>query len=749
MTLRRLNASVLSPLLVFPLVWALTALLAQFHLLSVQSSWSTVMTAVVVAVPLAFLAGGLIGEGIAQMATALSSDRPGMRMSERTFRRMLIAIVALGLLEIAHQFALAGTIPLLSGSIDTARFSEGGPTILLTDLLTVAVIVAMTRARNPFSRESRFELIASALALGAFGLQAGRGNVVLPIVVVIIARWLYWGRPSPYLLTAGGLVAFLAICFGFYLRTYQHPMTPFEAELFGEVLPPLPFFVKPLIPLYLALTTNFVALQGIVEHFPTVSPFGHGAYDAVALDRFVSVSKSVSGVSEALTPPWVTSTVAGSLWADGGFAVLVPGVAVTGVLTAGAYAAAVRTQSFRWSLVSAYLLFIAVFGLYTNFWTQHIDWLVVAPLLLVFGAFVESPNSPPGIVGSAWGKIRRMTAAGSATASQAPERPEAGPAPTQRRGLGRGPIAAILSGIAAIAVLVVAGLIVQRTLPEPFQLGLAMRLPASISSAEAVFTDSQRVSDNTPIYWVNRSGETAELHGFDIVTHQTTTARFHPSARSGKTYYDVGYWLPLRIPALFEIKQGAHRLYVTVRRSDSGAVIRGFSRALDAPGKGVDRSFSIASYNAPRSDLFIIDRGPVTSRVRLSILSGESGFQEQAYGSYLPLRGLRPSGWSLEIGELAGKADTGGREVIPRPDIILFERDPGREHTNLKVLAGEDTYEGFAYQRDIDEPGDLPASRIFLQGSWLGAPSVFEVIRRAPAGPLLKIFNVQAPAGYL
>ncbi len=748
MTLRRLNASVLSPLLVFPLVWALTALLSQFHLLSIQSSWSTVMVAVVFAVPLAFIAGGLIGEGIAQMATALSSARSAMLMPERTFRRVLVAMVAVGLLEIAHQFALAGTIPLLSGSIDTARFSEGGPTILLTDLLTVAVIVAMTRARNPFAPESRFELVSCAIALGAFGLQAGRGNVVLPIVVVIIARWLYWGRPSPYLLTAGALVAFLAVCFGFYLRTFQHPTTPFEAELFGEILPPLPFFLKPLIPVYLALTTNFVALQGIVEHFPTVSPFGHGAYDAVALDRFISVSKSVSGLSEALTPPWVTSTVAGSFWADGGFAVLVPGVALTGAITAAAFAAAMRTRSFRWSLVSAYLLFIAIFGLYTNFWTQHIDWLIVAPLLLVFGAFVENAETPPGIVGKAWAKIRRMARTGSATAPQAPDRPE--PAqPSPRRSRARGSMAAILSGIAALAVLVVAGLIIQRTLPEPFQLVRTMPLPASVSGADAVFTDSQRVSDNTPVYWVDRDGDTAVLHGFDIVTRETTATRFRPSPGRGKTFYDIGYWLPLRVPALFEIQQGAHRLYVTVRRSDNGAVIRHYRRAIEAPAAGVERSFSIASYDAPRSDLFIIDRGLATTRVRLSILSGESGFQEQAYGTYLPLRGLRPNRWSLEIGELAGKADAAGREITPRPDIILFERDPGREHTNLKVLAGEDTYEGFAYQRDIDEPGDLPRSRILLQGSWLGAPSVFEILPEAPGGPRLKIFNIQAPAGYL
>jgi hypothetical protein len=211
-TLRRLNASVLSPLLLFPLIWVAVALLAQIHILQIQGAWSTVMIAVVAAVPLAFVSGGLIGEGLAIMSTTFSSVRRETQISDRSFRRVLLVLLGIGLLAVAYQFAKAGRPPLLSGSIDEARFSEGGPTILLTDLLTVAVIVSMTRARNPFGRESRFELAVSAVALGAFALQAGRGNVVLPIIVVIIARWLYWGRPSPFLLTSGGLVAFIAIC---------------------------------------------------------------------------------------------------------------------------------------------------------------------------------------------------------------------------------------------------------------------------------------------------------------------------------------------------------------------------------------------------------------------------------------------------------------------------------------------------------------------------------------------------------
>jgi hypothetical protein len=751
MTLRRLNASVLSPLLLFPIVWALIALLAQIHLLNIQGPWSTVMVAVVIAVPLAFIAGGLIGEGIAQMATALSSDRAEMRISERSFRKALVVLVAIGLVAEAYQFARAGTAPLLSGSIDTARFSEGGPAILLTDLLTVAVIAAMTRARNPFGRESRFELAISIVALGAFALQGGRGNVVLPIVVVLIARWLYWGRPSAYLLTAGGLAAFLAICFGFYLRVYQHPTTPFEAELFGEVLPPLPFFLKPLIPLYLALTTNFVALEGIVRQIPTAAPFGNGVYDTVALHSFVSGTKHIGDISGELTPPWVTSTVAGSFWADGGFPVLVPGVAATGALAAGAYAAAARTLSFRWSLVAAYLVFVALFGIYTNFWTQQLDWLVVSPLLLIFGAFVENPQSPPGIVGHTWGKIRRMNDRGSTPIPAAPESSSDGePSARRNRRPNRGAWAAILSGLAAIVVLLGAGLVIQRTLPEPFPLARTMKLPQSVARADAVFTDSQRVSDNTPVWWVNRSGRDVALRSFDPASEESQLdARFRPSGLPGTTYYDIGYWNPLRVPALFEIQQAPKRLYVTVRRSDTGVAIAHYSTPIAAPSLGVDRSFEIASLNAPRSDLFIVDRGLSSSRVRLSILSGESGFSHQAFATYLPFRGLRPNRWSLGVGELAGKTLANGEEATPRPDLFLLERDPGRAHTNLKVLAGEESYKGFSYQRDIDEPGDLPPSRTFLQGAWQGAPAIFEVAPEVPGGPQLRIFDIQAPAGLL
>jgi hypothetical protein len=755
MTLRRLNASVLSPLLAFPLAWAFGALLSQVHLLQAQSPWPTEMIAAVIAVPLAFIAGGVIGEGIATAATAVGAARVETRISVRGFRRMLVVFVAIGLLEVAHQFARAGTVPLLSGSIDAARFSEGGgPTVILADFLTAAVILALTKPRELFARESRFELVIAAIAIGAFALQGGRGSVVLPIVVAILARWLYWGRPNAYVLTAGGVLAVLAISIGFYLRVYQHPTTPFESELFGEILPPLPFFLKPLIPVYLAITTNFIALKGIIGHFPTVEPYGHGVYDAVAFHSFVSGTKHIGDISALATPPWVTSTVAGPLWADGAFGWIVPGMALAGVVACGAYAAAVRTQSFRWATAAAYLFFVALFGLYTNLWTQQLDWLVVVPLLIVFGAFAENPEAPPGVVGRVWGKIRAMRT------QPTPQTPPIGepesPSPAAKRPRSpRSYKAAAIAGLGAIAVLLIVGLAIQATLPSPYPLVKTKRLPASVASAQQVMTDGDHPSDNDAIWWVNRKGEQVTLRAVDpsrldegvLVKDQFRL----PGAAGAK--YDVGRWPPLRSTALFIFIERGNNLETIVWDTEKNKVYERLTSTVPPPLPGATRDLAVATWaGTDHPDLIIIDRNEEDSRVRVRVLGGASGFKRQDLATSLPFRGLAPSEWSLDIGSIAAGApgeENTGKKPVYRADIALIQKDPDREHANLKVLLGEQGYEGFAFQRDLEIPGAVAPGSTFLIGSEAGATSLYQVLPHTPRGPLLRVFSIEPITGLL
>jgi oligosaccharide repeat unit polymerase len=742
----RLNGTLLSPLVAFAGAWVLAALLSQYRLLNGEVPWSTIMVVVVVAVPLAFLAGGLIGEGLALGRTAEASSRTEPRAS-RLLRRILIVLLVVGLLELAHQFAKIGGIPLLSSSGGTLRFSQGGPTIILTDGLTVAAIVALVMPPKLLSRESRFELLIALVAVGGFALQAGRGSVLLPVIVAIAARWLYWGRPHTAIFVAGGLLAFAAVVFGFYLRTRQNPYNPFESELFGEIIPGTPFFLQPLIPIYLAITTNFLALQGVVGHFPTGEAFGNGAFNAIGLNIVFHGARNVSDVSGAITPPWVTSTVAGPLWADGGFIALIPGVAATGFLSAGAFAMAVRTRSFRWSLVAAYLLYQAVFGLYTNLWTQQLDWLLVVPLLLIVGAFAENPNRPPGLTGRAWGRIRQMT--GPAGALESISEPiEQAPRKRDDRKIAR---RLILGGVGVVALLFVSGLLIQPLLKEPYPLLASVRLPPALAKSAQVMTNSDRPSDNEPLAWVRGHGHQADVYSYipgRPLSETERLAQIEIPQSLAHAQFDINYWPPWRAQALYSFEQLRNGLSITVSPTWNveGRQLN-FRAPFTEPPPGTTREFMIANWGGVKPDLFVITRGDPQSRPALQILSGESGFRRQLYAARLPYRGLGPKTWSVEIAPIVGLPDKSENRIFKgeRLDLVLIHHDPNQEHSMVHVLVGESGFEWDAVRRDLDNSGSIPAGTDFLIGSHQGATAIYEVDPNGANGPHLKVFGLTNP----
>ncbi|MBK5218443.1 MAG: oligosaccharide repeat unit polymerase [Thermoleophilia bacterium] len=744
----RLNQSLLSPLVAFCAAWLLGAVVSQYHLLAAQSDWSDDMLMVVLAVPIAFFAGGLIGEGAALRLAGTKAEPAELAPSTLLLRRILVVFLVLGLLELAHQFVKIGGIPLLSPEGNTLRFDQGGPTIVLTDLLTVAAIVALVKPRNPLARESRFELAVAVIALTGFALQAGRGSIILPVVVATAARWLYWGRPRAPVLSAAALLTFLAVVFGFYLRTRQNPYNPFEAELYGEVLPDIPFFLQPLVPLHLAISTNFLALQGLVSYFPTSAPFAGGAFDAVGLNNIFSGARNVSDVSAGLTPPWVTSTVAGPLWADGGFAALVPGVAMTGFASAGAFAMSRRTRSLRWSMIAGYLLFLALFGIYTNLWTQQIDWLLVVPLLLAVGAIAEDPASPPGLTGWAWVRIRRMIGRGDNN----PERAE-----RSRRPLGRKSRLAIglaSIGLGILVVLAVSGLAIQRLIPEPYPLFSTIRLPDSVEGAAAILTDSDLPQDNEQLRWVVPAAGSVHVYSLQPAAAAKTTRRSPAIAdpgAPGTTAYDVGKRADWRSMALFAFQERGSSLSIRISPTAVGEAppVDVLVPNSAAP-TGATRDLMVATWNGTVPDLFVLTRGRPNSRPVLEIRSGESDFRAQLFITRLPFRGLETEQWSVDVGQISTlPRDSDGRTVKgTRPDLLLVHHDPAKEHSDVHVLLGESGFQWEAFQRDLDGPGSVPAGTAFVLGSTLGATAVYEVQRQGPSGPQLKVFGLTSPAGF-
>jgi hypothetical protein len=91
----------------------------------------------------------------------------------------------------------------------------------------------------------------------------------------------------------------------------------------------------------------------------------------------------------------VTSTVAGSFWADGGLPVVVLGLALIGAVVVGTYCVALARPELRFTLLAGNFLFLALFGVYVNLWTQQVDWILITPLLYAFGAAAEGFDPIP------------------------------------------------------------------------------------------------------------------------------------------------------------------------------------------------------------------------------------------------------------------------------------------------------------------------------------------------------------------
>jgi hypothetical protein len=405
-----------APLIAFTLLWCFCVGLAQIHLLFIQQPWPRLVWLVVATVPAVFVLGGLLGRELSGGSRSQSRSRPDINpTARRKLRFALLGCALLGNLEEAHQFAAARTIPLFSSHIDVARFSlPGGPTIVITDLLMVAAVVALAVPRRLFARDAIPEIGIAALALSGYALAGGRGTIIQAIIAATVARWIYWGRPSFRVLAAAAVVVLAFSIAVFDLRTSQHAQDSLGIELKRDVYPTMPSAVRPLVPVDLALATNMEALARIVEYFPGNLPYGRGAYDAHGLDLFIPGAKDIQAVSGQISPPWVTSTVAGSFWADGGLPLVVAGVALIGAIVASTWAWALRTLELRVVLIASNFFFLALFGVYVNLFTEQVDWLLITPLFWVAGSWAERREVIPDAIRSRVGS-RRMRARDAAS----------------------------------------------------------------------------------------------------------------------------------------------------------------------------------------------------------------------------------------------------------------------------------------------------------------------------------------------
>lgn len=714
--------------------WCIGVLLAQVHLFAVQTTWSAEVWLVMAAVPLSFIAGARLGRALLPVSAAPREPKREHVDVART-RKLLYALLALGLAEVLHQYLVAGGVPLISANIDEARTAlPGGPTVALVNCLHVAAIVAIVTPARLLVRAALPELAVASVALVTLASFGGRGTVLAPVAVAFGARWLVRARPRTSVVIAGAALLAALGSLMFFVRTVQPPLVAFESELYGSVVDDTPAPLRPLIPLHIALAMNFEALARVVEHFPDAQPFGRGAFNARALEFVVPGTRDISEVSSRLTPPWVVSTMAGPLWADGGLPAVVLGVLLVGCAAAAAQQLWRRARDLRTALLYSYVLYLALFGVYQNFWTQYIDWVLVAPLLYIAGAIVVSGAAKPAAAGPG-----NRPPPASARRSRAVA---ALPAQVRRLATRHG-LAAAIAGVAAaiaVAATLVAGEGVQSAQrasasPLPFAL---VKLRPDLASDAVLVADSDAAGPDTPLYAVAGSGSTRHLTRLERTASDEFTARPATSVSAGRPprpTFDVAGWKTTKT-ALFTLWHQAATTFVRV--DDIHAAGRPLARHAARTGAiadGYARKLAIATWSGEQPDLFVIDYAAAATRLRIRVFSGESGFRSEIFSSRPPPLGVTARDWSIDVGRASGE----------RPDVLLVKRSATIKRLEFHVLRGDAGFDRFVLQRASRARAPVPDGERFMLVHALGSPAVAEHTgRRALRITLLRA--LRAPA---
>lgn len=247
--------------------------------------------------------------------------------------------------------------------------------------------------------------------------------------------------------------------------------------------------------------------------------------------------------------------------------------------------------------------------------------------------------------------------------------------------------------------------------PTPFP------VPAPIREATIFATDGDLQADNVPVWQIEPRQSGVLLWPISVGDRPAEKTVRLPLRPRSRTSYDIAGWNTYEAASLFAIRQRPRSIEVRVYDLLTDHRLIGSGVAPTAPPEqpGVTREFAVARWEGNRSDLFVIDRGGRNERVRLSVYSGESAFSERVAAFVLPVRGVAPARWAIDVLRFDGS----------RPDLALVQRQGESGRPALHVLSGESSFQQFALQSPIGLPADSGPRYKFMAGSALGRSAIY------------------------
>ena len=384
--LRALRYDLLAPAAIFTLAWTSALGVSQLPLYP-SFSWSSEMWVLVTIPPAAFALACAIGTGGA--ARNVRHAAAGEALRFRPPRLMLVLFVLVGLVGWARFFQSIGTIPLLSGNIDSLRFAHFPFTALVaTRFGQVAVIAGIFFALCVKERRLQyFYLAAAGVASAPILLSGGRLYIISAFASGAIGYILLLGisRRALLLSAAGGAAVLLVASSLFFTRIEQQTANPFKTYLDQTLKRNRPASLGFTIPLQMAASASMYTLSDLLNTRAYEREQGDGFFSTRAFDRFFPAKDIEKPAQREARFSQITSTYLAPLYADGGLELTIIASVFGGLAYGLLYRQVRKKMTLFWILFYAYAAFWLIFTIYTNYWATRGLWIVDIPIMGIIG----------------------------------------------------------------------------------------------------------------------------------------------------------------------------------------------------------------------------------------------------------------------------------------------------------------------------------------------------------------------------
>lgn len=380
---RRLHVDLVSPAMLFAVVWLAALLGATFPPFGIDD-WSTQVWLVMIVAPFLLVVGATIATGrtsVSRQPLALTDVLS--TTDERTAWGLLAATIVGGTVFLI-EFVVAGGVPLFSGRADELRMQlVFSPLLhLVTRLVPVSVMLALVLVPRARGRALAILLVAVAIGSIVLAMQAARLEVVTVAGIVGIAALLVYRLNRRVVVGIGAFAVVMLIFVSsvFLFRLPQNPSTRFENELLNDVVPSRGPLFAWTVPVQVGVSSGVWVMGRLVITDALASAPGNGLYMLYGYDRFLPARDS-SAVAVTVTSPLIAPTYLADPYGDFGLAGAAVFSLLLGVIAGVSYRRAVRRQTLFAILSFAYVTYWVLFGIYVNIWTYYAFWIVDLAIL--------------------------------------------------------------------------------------------------------------------------------------------------------------------------------------------------------------------------------------------------------------------------------------------------------------------------------------------------------------------------------